>query len=279
MAAADKESATSWPTINMRLAMSSLGWKKMHLRDISLALSGSKGDYRLTSFQGVLESGGRLSAGGRADLRNRKYALDLDAAEVALGPLQESLEKPRSVEGLAALKASCTTSGTGADAMMAALSGSGDLRLRNMHIPALTSLLHSVPGLKGAVSDTFEQVHVPFALRKGEADLAPMTATSPKLQAKGQAHASLPRQHLKGTATITTLGLNIPVNYEGPFDNLSFSLDSKFALDAVKGLGSNLLEGGKKAGSAAGDTARGAGNSIGGAVRDAGGAIRGLLGR
>lgn len=279
VAAADKESATSWPTINMRLAMSSLGWKKMHLRDISLALSGSKGDYRLTSFQGVLESGGRLSAGGRADLRNRKYALDLDAAEVALGPLQESLEKPRSVEGLAALKASCTTSGTGADAMMAALSGSGDLRLRNMHIPALTSLLHSVPGLKGAVSDTFEQVHVPFVLRKGEADLAPMTATSPKLQARGQAHASLPRQHLKGTATITTLGLNIPVNYEGPFDNLSFSLDSKFALDAVKGLGSNLLEGGKKAGSAAGDTARGAGNSIGGAVRDAGGAIRGLLGR
>ena len=163
--------------------------------------------------------------------------------------------------------------------MMAALSGSGDLRLRNMHIPALTSLLHSVPGLKGAVSDTFEQVHVPFVLRKGEADLAPMTATSPKLQARGQAHASLPRQHLKGTATITTLGLNIPVNYEGPFDNLSFSLDSKFALDAVKGLGSNLLEGGKKAGSAAGDTARGAGNSIGGAVRDAGSAIRGLLGR
>ena len=54
VAAADKESATSWPTINMRLAMSSLGWKKMHLRDISLALSGSKGDYRLTSVQGVL---------------------------------------------------------------------------------------------------------------------------------------------------------------------------------------------------------------------------------
>lgn len=276
---ADKEDASGWPTINLRLAMSSLGWKKMHLRDISLALSGSKGDYRLTSFQGVLESGGRLSAGGRAELRSHKYALDLDAAEVALGPLQESLEKPRSVEGLAALKASCTTSGTSADALMAALSGSGDLRLRNMHIPALTSLLHSVPGLKGAVSDTFEQVHVPFVLRKGEADLAPMTATSPKLQAKGQAHASLPRQHLKGTATITTLGLNIPVNYEGPFDNLSFSLDSKFALDAVKGLGNNLLEGGKKAGSAAGDTARDAGSSIGGAVRGAGGAIRGLLGR
>ena len=54
VAAADKESATNWPTINMRLTMSSLGWKKkMHLRDISLALSGSKGDYRLTSFQGV----------------------------------------------------------------------------------------------------------------------------------------------------------------------------------------------------------------------------------
>ena len=117
---ADKEDATSWPTINLRLAMSSLGWKKMHLRDISLALSGSKGDYRLTSFQGVLESGGRLSAGGRAELRSHKYALDLDAAEVALGPLQESFGKsPRSVEGLAALKASCTTSGTSADALMA----------------------------------------------------------------------------------------------------------------------------------------------------------------
>ena len=44
------------PPSTMRLAMSSLGWKKMHLRDISLALSGSKGDYRLTSFQGVLEA-------------------------------------------------------------------------------------------------------------------------------------------------------------------------------------------------------------------------------
>lgn len=279
VAAADKEGAADWPTLNVRLAMASLGWKKLHLRDISLALSGSKGDYRLTSFQGILGTGGSLSAGGRADLQSRKYELDLDAAEVALGALQEALEKPRAVEGLAALKASCTTSGSGADALMAGLSGSGDLRLRNMHVPALASLLHSVPGLKGAVSDTFEQVHVPFVLRKGEADMDPMTATSPKLQARGQAHASLPRQHLKGTATITTLGLNIPVNYEGPFDDLAFSLDSKFALDAVKGLGGNLLEGGKKAGSAAGDTARGAGSSIGGAVRDAGGAIRGLLGR
>lgn len=275
----DKAATTSWPTLNLRLAMASLSWKQARLRDISLAVSGSKGEYRLTTFRGVLESGGRLSAVGRADLNGHSYALDLDAADVALGALQESLGKPRSVEGMAMLKASCTTRGTDADALLASLSGKGDLRLRNMHIPALTSLLHSVPGLKGAVSDTFEQVHVPFVLRQGKADLDPMTATSPKLRARGKAHASLPRQHLKGSATITTLGMDIPVLFEGPFDNLSFSLDPRFALDAVKGLGSSLLDGGKKAGNAAGDTARDAGTGIGGAVRDAGGAIRGLFGR
>lgn len=275
----DTKKEAAWPTLNLRLAMASLSWKQARLRDISLSLSGSKGDYRLTAFRGILESGGRLSASGRARLDARSYALDLDAAEVALGALQESLGKPRSVEGLAALKASCTAGGADADALLASLSGKGDLRLRNMHIPALTSLLHSVPGLKGAVSDTFEQVHVPFVLRKGEADLDPMTATSPRLQARGKAHAHLPRRYLKGSATITTLGMNIPVLYEGPFDGLSFSLDPKFALGAVRGIGSSLLEGGKKAGNAAGDTARDAGTGIGGAVRDAGGAIRGLFGR
>lgn len=274
-----RDEAADWPVLNIRLAMASLGWKKAQLRDISLALSGSRGDYRLTSFQGVLGSGGRLSASGGADLPARRYSLDADAADVALGALLEALGKPRSVEGVATLKAHAGTEGADKDALLAGLSGSGDLQVRNMHIPALASLLQSVPGLKGAVSDTFDQVKVPFVLRKGEADLKPMTATSPKLQARGQAHASLPRQYLQGTASISTLGLNIPVNYEGPFDDLSFSLDSKFALDAVKGLGGSLLEGGKKAGSAAGETAREAGSGIGDAVRGAGGSIRGLLGR
>lgn len=277
--AAARDEAADWPALNLRLAMASLGWKKAQLRDISLALSGSRGDYRLTSFQGVLGSGGRLSASGGADLPARQYSLDADAADVALGALLEALGKPRSVEGIATLKVHAGTVGADREALLAALSGSGDLQVRNMHIPALASLLQSVPGLKGAVSDTFDQVKVPFVLRKGEADLKPMTASSPKLQARGQAHASLPRQHLQGTATITTLGLDIPVNYEGPFDDLSFSLDPKFALDAVKGLGGSLLEGGKKAGSAAGETAREAGSGIGDAVRGAGGSIRGLLGR
>jgi AsmA protein len=67
---------------------------------------------------------------------------------------------------------------------------------------------------------------------------------------------------------VQLLGLNLPVYARGPFSNLSYGLDPKFALPGLKGA-SDALSG---AGKAAGDTAKKA-------KRGAKGLVKGLFGR
>lgn len=104
-------------------------------------------------------------------------------------------------------------------------------------------------------------------------------ASADGLNANGQATASLPRRHLHATADVHTLGLTIPVTVDGPFDNLSYTVDPRFLERMAAGLPGALLNGGAQAGKTAGDAAREAGSAIDKTVRGAGGLVRGILGR
>lgn len=268
-----------WPVLDISLAVDTLQYGAMGVRGLALALQGEKGTYRLNDFRCALASGGNVRARGSADLPGGGHALNLTAQGVDIGGLTHMLGKGRPAEGTANLTADLGTRGMSADAALASLNGKGTLEVHTLQVQALTALLRDVPGLAEAVPERIDRVQVPFTVRNGEVTSRPFTATSAKLNASGQATASLPRKHLQATADVRLLGMTVPVIVQGPFDNLSYSIDPRFLARMATGLPGALLDGGEKVGKTAGDTAKGAGGALGNTVRGAGGLVKGLLGR
>ncbi len=276
------QSVQNRPGVNLRAALAGVRQGKLSVTDIAFILKGEKNRYTVTSLSCALGSGGSIKGSAVADLPSKAYSLKATAAGVNVGGLLEALGKGRPVDGVAALDADLSMRGADAKAMLAGLNGRGVLEVRNMHLEAMSALPQNVPGLtgkKGAVPDRFDLVRVPFTARNGEVTAQPITVSSAGLNASGRALASLPREYLDATADIKTLGMTIPVVAKGPFSNISYGVDPKFALDMARKLPGALLDGGKAAGGATRNGAEGAGGVMKKGLEGAGGLMRGLFGK
>ena len=165
-----------------------------------------------------------------------------------IGGLTHMLGKGRPAEGKAWLTADVSTAGESSEKLLAALDGKGSLEVRDLHLQALSALLRDIPGVSGAIPNSIARVQVPFVIRQGEVTSKPIVASADALNANGQATASLPRKRLHATADVRTLGLTIPVIVDGPFDDLSYTVDPRFLARMAAGLPGALLEGGTQAG-------------------------------
>ncbi len=267
------------PTLDVHMVADSLRYKDMGVQGLNLRLQGEKGRYRLQDFRCRLASGGDVAGKGSADLPQKRYGLSLQADNVDIGGLTRMLGKGSPADGRAWLTADLTAAGENSEKLLASLDGKGALDVRDVHLRALSALPRNIPGLEGAIPNRVAQLQIPFVVRQGELTSRPIVASADALNAKGQAVASLSRKHLHATADVRTLGLTIPVIIDGPFDNLSYTVDPRFLARMASGLPANLLEGGGQAGKAAGAGARDAGSAIDKTLRGAGGLVRGLLGK
>lgn len=261
------------PDINIRLTLARLSMEKLQVRDIQLAAQGLRGNYTITALNGVLGSGGKIHATGAArlaDTANPAYAIKGTASEVNLGNLLESLGKGRPLNGVARLEADLTFAGKNATALQNSLSGKGQLEIRQMHLESMPTLPRNIPGLQGRVPETIDFVRAPFTARSGEITANPISAGAQGLSARGRAVISLPRRNLDAAINVETLGMTIPLIIRGPFDNISYYADPRFALDAASKLPAILQGKSKKNDSdpQRQDDMRGAGDLI-----------RGLFGR
>ena len=276
---AQAPATTAFPTLDVSLAVDSLRYKGMGAQGLNLRLQGEKGRYRLQDLRCRLAGGGDIAGKGFADLPQKRYDLTLKADGVDIGGLTHMLGKGRPAEGKAWLTADVSAAGEGSEKLLASLDGKGALEVRDLHLQALSALPRDIPGVNGAIPNRIARVQIPFVIRQGEVTSKPIVASADTLNANGQATASLPRKRLHATADVRTLGLTIPVIIDGPFDDLSYTVDPRFLARMATGLPGALLEGGTQAGKAAGETAKGAGNALDKTVRGAGGLVRGILGR
>ncbi|MDR2743614.1 MAG: AsmA family protein [Desulfovibrio sp.] len=242
---------TPWPAVDMHISAASVRYDKLAVNDIAVAVKGESGKYALTSLNCALGTGGVLR--GRADINmpDKGYAAKFTARGINIGNLLDALRKGRPAEGTADLDADVSIRGGNPKEFMASLNGGGLFEARDVRVAALSSLPQTIPGIS-ALSAPLRLVRIPFAARNGEVTAQPVTVTSQGIDARGRALASLPKEHLDATAAVQLLGLNLPVYAKGPFSNLSYGLDPKFALPGIKGAG-NALSG---AGKSAGDTAK-----------------------
>ncbi|MFT4301240.1 MAG: AsmA family protein [Desulfovibrio sp.] len=270
------EDASSLPDINVRAAVAGIRQGKLQIKDVQVIAQGLRGNYKISTFNCVLGSGGTVRAAGAANIPASAYAVNGTASDVNLGALLESLGKGRPVSGLARLDVDLTMSGKNTTALQNSLSGKGELEVRQMHLESMPALPANVPGITGKpLPDTFDLVRVPFTAKNGEINASPITVSSSGLNARGQAKISLPRQNVEATANVETLGMTVPVIVKGPFSNISYSVDPRFALDIAKKLPGLLQDTGKNAG----DSAKGAGTLLQNGARGAEGLVRGLFGK
>ena len=268
--------ASPLPDINIRAAVAGIRQGKLHVNDVQVVAQGLRGDYKISTLNCTLGSGGAVRATGTANISTAAYAVNGTASDVNLGALLESLGKGRPLNGSARLDLDLTMKGKSATALQNSLSGKGELEVRQMHLESMPTLPANVPGLpKKTLPDTFDLVRAPFTAKNGEISASPITVSSSSLNARGQAKISLPRQNLDATANVETLGMTIPVIVKGPFSNISYSVDPKFALDMAKKLPELLQNTGKNAG----DSAKGAGTLLQDGARGAEGLVRGLFGK
>lgn len=267
----DAAAAQKMPSLDIRAKIAALSKGGLQAKDIVLVIKGEKGRYALNSLSASLGSGGGIKATGSINMANETCAIKANATDVELGPLLVALGKGRTVDGLAMLETELTMNCGGAAEARQSLTGRGLVEIRQLHVPAMAELGKSLPvlaGKSGPLPDRFDLARAPFTAKDGEIYAAPITVTSPSLNAAGKARISLPRQHVDATMDIKTLGLTIPVTAKGPLSDISYGVDPKFALDMAKSLPGALINSGKQAGGATKDATKGAG-----------GLLRGILGR
>lgn len=284
-APAAARNAAGLPALDLRLAIAGLRHGAFGLKDITMLVTGKAGRYALKDLSAQLAGGGRLRGTFTADMIARAYTVAADGAGVDIGALCAAAGKAGVAGGSAAFTVRLRTAGADSRAMLAALDGEGVLEARGLTTPALreaAQTLRKLPLGSIAVPERIDTARVPFTARKGEITARPVTVAASGLSARGDLRASLPREFLEGSATVTTAGLNIPLTFKGPFSDVSVGVDPKFALELGRKLGGApgaLGRGARDLGAAG---AAGAGKA-GGAVRDglgnAGGLVRGLFGR
>lgn len=261
----------SMPRLDLHLTVASVQFDTLGLKDITTTLKGAQGKYALAPLAFTLASGGSVKGSAETDLSTKAYSLTVAAQGVQVGALLEAMGKGRLADGSAALTANISTRGENAAAMQASLNGKGTLDIRNLAVSGIPALARTIPGLK-AVPERFDLLRIPFTIARGEVLAQPITLNSRELNATGRATASLPRSYLDAALNVKTLGVNVPVTAKGPFNDISFGVDPKFALDMATTLPGALLQKGAEGGGNAGST-------IKDKARDAGGLIKGLLGR
>ncbi|WP_165078740.1 MULTISPECIES: AsmA-like C-terminal region-containing protein [unclassified Desulfovibrio] len=271
-------SASALPALDLGLAVAELRYGGFGLRDMAARITGQSGRYTLGDFSASIRSGGALKGTATADLPASAYSVNASGAGIDIGALCAAAGKAGLASGSAGFTARLRAAGAGAPALLASLTGEGKLEARDLSAPALREAaekLRALPMLKGGIPDRVTMVSAPFTASRGEITAKPVTATAQGISLRGEARASLPREYLEGSATVSAAGLNIPLTFKGPFDAVAVSVDPKFALDAGKTVIPRLL-----------NNQRGtppAGQTRGGSVRDdlgrAGELLRGVFGK
>ena len=237
---AAKDFESNFPILDLRLAIAALRFKAFGFQDFSTRLTGQAGRYTASGISARFSGGGTFRGDLTLDMAKNSCTLDSTASGVDLGSLSAAAGKAGLVRGSGSLDLSLRAWGKDKNALLSSLEGQGQLEARDLSFPALreaTFLRDLLSLVQFRLPERIETASAPFTAHKGEITASPITLTGNGLAARGEARASLARQFLQGSATVTVNGLNIPLLFQGPFDDLNVSVEPKFMLELGRKLG------------------------------------------
>ncbi|MDE5878945.1 MAG: AsmA-like C-terminal region-containing protein, partial [Desulfovibrio sp.] len=271
------KAANSLPGIDLGLNVAALRHGGLGVAGVTARITGKAGRYMLGDLSGRLVSGGALAGSLGVDVGSSAYTLTARGTGVDIAGLCAAMGNAGVASGVAAFDARLRAQGAGSAALLASLGGEGELEARDIGAPALSEGARVLKGLAPGLTlpERIERLRAPFSVRGGVVTARPVTATAAGMAARGEARLDLVRETVDGRATLSALGLDIPLDFKGPFDAVKVSVDPRFGLELARKLGGlkQLPGAGAKSGSAPPESA------IREGIGAAGGRIRGLFGR
>ncbi len=267
------------PSVDLDLAAASITAAKLQFKDIRAKVRG-QGVYHIEPLTLTLGTGGSVNLNISLDAASMQAGVSGKISNVAVGPLMQAMQGKRPVDGTADVNLeTLTCAASSAKAAQASLSGRGLATVRGIVLNGVSILPKDAPAGLGSPPTHFEQLTVPFTASSGIVNLAPVTLSSPTLNAKGQGVVRLPQENVDFTADISLLKLTIPVVVSGPFSSVSYGLDGRRALEGLAKSPGALMDTARDLGVTGSQKAGGARQKAGGAAQDLGKAVKGLLGR
>lgn len=208
------------------------------LTDISLPVKADNGLVSVEPY-GFKVFDGTASGAVTADLRGKTPAIAVTNAIRGL-QLSNLINKGAGkffVRGV--LESNLDVKGRGADwqSLAPTLSGRGDFKVVNGEVRNFVIIPGGIiPGFEGKLPTDFslDRVDGTVNIANGIADNRDLVVISPLLSANGRGTADLAKSRLDYALDISLPGLPvIPATVSGPFDKLSYSVDTKKLLEAV----------------------------------------------
>lgn len=211
-----------WPELDIACHLGAAEWQQLRLEDIDFQIGGAAGALELANFRGKWAEG---SISGSASLGTEAFALNCEARNLNSGVAFEQLGLPGLTGGRASFSLDLKSQGPD---YLAQLTGSGNLTCRDLRLDPFGELALLLPllGKRGSrLPHSLEVLRARFRAGDGVAELAPVTATGPGFEGHARVALDLQRAFLSGALVLKAPGLDLPVVFEGPPDEISWRIE------------------------------------------------------
>jgi AsmA protein len=247
-----------------KLQVGQLEVRGLKLAEVNAQLSAANGRVSVAPFS-AKGYDGTLAGEVMADANGNRIALKQELKGVSVGPILRDFAEQDKLEGKGDVALDVRTAGATVNAMKRELDGTAKVMLRDGAIKGINlgeiirkaqSMLGSSPAGQGQSAGDggqktdFTELSASFRIRNGIAHNEDLDAKSPLFRLGGAGDINIPASSLDYLAKASVVatsrgqggkeredlsGLTIPVRLSGPFDNLSYKVDTKgLARDALK---------------------------------------------
>lgn len=220
-----------YPDVDVHLESAGLDYKKIRSGKLSLDLWGRNGTYKLSKAS-LQWAKGKMEAETSANFLNYDASLDIRGSKLDLGEALRQLEFDGVENGATDFSAKIT--GSFADNIWTSLAGTGQIEARKTRFSILGSLRSILPliGKKDLpFTENIESVSARFDMKSGEMTVRPISVRADGLTAKGQALVNLGLRLLDCSLDVKALGIDLPLTFKGPFDNVELGVSPRFLPD------------------------------------------------
>lgn len=225
--------APEWPKIDITCDFASLGLGKIFLDKARFMAKGEGGSYRLADI-GFDLAGGNVQGEMKADLTGRDLALEMRGAKIDMGKLLAPLGFRAVSGGRLTFATRLEANGLDFKAIRESLRGNGVIQAENARIVGLSEIAGMFSLFRSKTTASTGEgagFKADFTASDGLIVFPALSLNANGLSGIGRVTINLPREEVDGRINLKTMGLNIPLTFKGPFNNINLGVDSRFSLD------------------------------------------------
>jgi len=220
--------------VDFKIAANGIKYRKIHVEKSAMTLRVNNGrmDVELTDLA-AYQGGGKASVVLDGSSTPMAVTLNANLTSVQMEPLLSDAMNLDKLTGKGNITVALTSKGQSQRALIGALNGKGSMniadgQIKGMDLLKMLNTATSAVGsaLTGGGGETkFSHLTGTFTVTNGIVHNNDLVLDSPGLKAEGAGTIDLPQRRVDYKVTPKVAGLSVPVNVQGPWDNLSYVPD------------------------------------------------------